>query len=85
MKTPKQWVDENTQSGAFDCVHSCKDAEALVAEIQKDAIDSALWEISKRGGNQTVAEFIAAYAVNLTSQGIERIQRALDSCKHGMT
>jgi hypothetical protein len=38
MKTAKQWVDENSQSGAFDTVGSCADAESLVAEIQRDAM-----------------------------------------------
>jgi hypothetical protein len=34
MKTAKQWVDENSQSGPFDTVGNCKDAEALVLAIQ---------------------------------------------------
>lgn len=40
MKTAKEWVDENSQSGPFDIVPSCKDAEALVLEIQTDACNS---------------------------------------------
>lgn len=50
MKTAKQWVDENSQSGPFDTVIFCEDAEALVKEIQTDAESNALevlgWAIS---------------------------------------
>lgn len=38
MKTPKQWVDENSQSGPFDTVLSSADAETLVEAIQRDAL-----------------------------------------------
>jgi hypothetical protein len=40
MKTARQWVNENSQSGPFDTVGCCADAEALVREIQADAIRS---------------------------------------------
>ena len=53
MKTAKQWVDENSQSGAFDTVGSCKEAEALVLSIQRDAqaqceLPSSLLKVSIR-------------------------------------
>jgi len=49
MKTAKQWVDENSQSGPFDTVFSCQDAENLVKEIQTDAAATAeTWETVNR-------------------------------------
>jgi hypothetical protein len=39
MKSAKEWVDEYSQSGAFDLVMDCRHAEEIVAEIQEDAID----------------------------------------------
>jgi len=41
MKTAKQWVDEHSQSGAFDCINSIADAETLVRAIQGDAMIQA--------------------------------------------
>ncbi len=40
MKSPKQWVDEHSQSGPFDCVFSTTAAESLVEQIQADAAAS---------------------------------------------
>ena len=38
MKSSKQWVDELSQSGPFDLVESCKDAEYIVRQIQLDVV-----------------------------------------------
>jgi len=37
MKAAKQWVEENTQSGAFDQIFSMISAIMLVEQIQEDA------------------------------------------------
>ncbi len=39
MKTAKQWVDETSQSGAFDLIVDCDDAELLIKKIQADAME----------------------------------------------
>ena len=59
MKTAEQWVAENSQSGAFDTIGSCKEAEALVLNIQRDAqaqceLPSSLLKISIRIGEHSM-------------------------------
>jgi len=39
MKSAKQWVDEYSQSGAFDLVEDCNEAELIVQQIQQDAVN----------------------------------------------
>lgn len=39
MKSAKQWVDQFSQSGAFDMVKNCKEAEFIVRQIQLDAVN----------------------------------------------
>lgn len=39
MKTPQEWIDENSQSGALDLIDSTSDAVELIERIQKDAIE----------------------------------------------
>ena len=36
MKRAKEWVDEYSQSGAFDLIDSCAEAEEIVKKIQDD-------------------------------------------------
>lgn len=57
MKTAKQWVDENSQSGAFDTVGSCKDAETLVEAIQKDVLKSFIQ--TPKGELEVICETVA--------------------------
>jgi len=38
MKSAKEWVDEHSQSGAFDLVMDTEHAERIVTEIQRDAL-----------------------------------------------
>ena len=38
MKSPKQWVSENSQAGSFDTVNTSSEAEDLVRLIQQDAV-----------------------------------------------
>lgn len=45
MKTPKEWVDENSQSGPFDALSSCREAEDLVRRVQEDAMTEKQEEI----------------------------------------
>jgi hypothetical protein len=46
MKSAKQWVDEYSQSGAFDLVEDCNEAELIVQQIQQDAVNviSLCWK-----------------------------------------
>ena len=37
MKSPQQWVSENSQAGPFDTVNTSSEAEDLVRSIQQDA------------------------------------------------
>lgn len=37
MKSATDWVNEHSQSGAFDLIHSVEDAVDLVMDIQADA------------------------------------------------
>jgi hypothetical protein len=46
LKPAKDWVDENSQSGAFDCVGSCVEAEKLVMAIQADVLAKVRGRIS---------------------------------------
>jgi|DEB0MinimDraft_4_1074332.scaffolds.fasta_scaffold46108_2 hypothetical protein len=39
MKSAKQWVDEYSQSGAFDLVEDCNEAELIVQQIQQDTVN----------------------------------------------
>lgn len=39
MKSAKQWVDEYSQSGAFDLVEDCNEAKLIVERIQQDAVN----------------------------------------------
>jgi len=48
MKTPKQWVNENSQSGPFDTVIDSEDAEKLIQEIQLDAMKTIDMEAERR-------------------------------------
>jgi hypothetical protein len=48
MKTAKEWVNENSQSGPFDTVGDCEEAESLVKAIQKDAIKHCWNQINAR-------------------------------------
>ena len=45
MKTPGQWVSENSQSGPFDCIENREAAEALIREIQADAVKSSVQDV----------------------------------------
>jgi hypothetical protein len=37
MRSAREWVDEVSQSGAFDLVNDIHEAEELVRKIQEDA------------------------------------------------
>ena len=47
MKSPKQWVDEYSQSGPFDLVGQTIDAEELVLQIQTDAVREVILQCSE--------------------------------------
>ena len=68
MKTAKQWVLENSQSGAFDSVGDIEDATIVIEEIQKDAVASIKGDVRPLlallrafGNNSIVDEFVAKY------------------------
>jgi hypothetical protein len=46
LKSAKDWVDGNSQSGAFDCVGSCVEAEKLIRAIQEDVLAKVRARIS---------------------------------------
>jgi hypothetical protein len=45
MKSAKQWMEENSQSGPFDLVQDCDAAERLIYEIQEDAAGATNKEV----------------------------------------
>lgn len=47
MKTPKEWVNEYSQSGPFDLVGSTEEAEQIVKWIQADAVWGAAMCVEK--------------------------------------
>ena len=61
--------------------HICGGTRENADEVPQTPL-GMLREVSRHGGNKAVADLLARYAVDLTNEGIERLQRALEECKN---
>lgn len=74
MKTAKEWVDENSQSGPFDMILSCKEAAEVVRDIQIDATSEIVWWLNGK-------LFIAMHTCDgQTTLGKNEINRMINKC-----